>query len=42
MFASTRPSIGRLIRELHDEGIIGARGKMLTVRELQKLKDCIK
>jgi len=42
MFASTRPSVGRLIRELHDEGIIGARGKMVTVRQVQKLKDCIK
>jgi CRP/FNR family transcriptional regulator, dissimilatory nitrate respiration regulator len=42
MFASTRPSVGRLIRELHDEGIIGARGKKVTVVEVQKLKAFIK
>jgi len=42
MFASTRPSVGRLIRELHDEGIIRARGKKVTVVEVQKLKAFIK
>ncbi|MEX0981168.1 MAG: Crp/Fnr family transcriptional regulator [Bacteroidales bacterium] len=42
MFASTRPSVGRLIRELHAEGIIGARGKKVTILKVQKLKDCIK
>lgn len=42
IFASTRPSVGRLIRELHAEGVIQAKGKNVKIVEIQRLKDLIK
>ncbi len=42
LFGVTRPSVGRGIRELHDEKVIDAKGKKLKILNIDKLKDYLK
>lgn len=41
MFGVTRPSLGRAIRELHDEGIINAKGKKIKIRDKSALSELL-
>lgn len=42
IFGVARPSLARVIRELHNEGIIEAKGKQINITNLEALKKCIK
>ncbi len=42
LFGVTRPSVGRGMRELHHDGIIRAEGKMISIIDIQALRDCLK
>ena len=41
LFGVTRPSVGRGIRELHNEGIIEANGKDIKILKMNELKACL-
>ncbi|MCW3805756.1 Crp/Fnr family transcriptional regulator [Plebeiibacterium marinum] len=42
LFGVTRPSVGRGMRELHNEGIILANGKNIEIINIERLKECLK
>ncbi|MFN8258168.1 MAG: Crp/Fnr family transcriptional regulator [Bacteroidales bacterium] len=42
MFGVARPSVGRAIRELHEDGIILANGKNIEIVDLKGLKNLLK
>ncbi|MCW3788149.1 Crp/Fnr family transcriptional regulator [Plebeiibacterium sediminum] len=42
LFGVTRPSVGRGIRDLHNEGLIEANGKKIKLIDIQGLKECLK
>ncbi len=42
LFGVTRPSVGRGIRDLHNERIIEANGKRIKLLDIEGLKDCLK
>ncbi len=42
LFGVARPSVGRGIRELHNEKIIEAQGKQIIILDLAALKECLK
>jgi CRP-like cAMP-binding protein len=42
LFGVTRPSVGRGMRELHNEGIIEAQGKQVKILDAEALKGCLK
>ncbi len=42
LFGVTRPSVGRGIRELHNEGIIEANGKSIKILNIKALRDSLK
>ncbi len=42
LFGVTRPSVGRGIRDLNNEGLIEAKGKIIKILDLNGLKDCLK
>ncbi|MGQ1788123.1 MULTISPECIES: Crp/Fnr family transcriptional regulator [unclassified Saccharicrinis] len=41
LFGVARPSIGRGMRELHNDGIVEAKGKEIKILDINKLKDCL-
>ncbi|GAF05620.1 Crp/Fnr family transcriptional regulator [Saccharicrinis fermentans] len=41
LFGVARPSIGRAMRELHNDGIVRANGKEIEILNIQKLKECL-
>ena len=42
LFGVTRPSVGRGMRELHNEGIIEASGKNVRLLDIQALRECLR
>jgi CRP/FNR family transcriptional regulator, dissimilatory nitrate respiration regulator len=42
IFGVARPSLARVIRELHNDGIIEAKGKQINIINLGALKKCLK
>jgi CRP-like cAMP-binding protein len=42
IFASTRPSVGRIFRELHRSGIIHAKGKEVVIKDRKRLIDLLR
>jgi len=42
LFGVTRPSLGRVVRELHNEGVINVNGKRIFVRDREKLARYLK
>lgn len=42
LFGVTRPSVGRGMRDLHNEGIIEAIGKTVKIIDLEALRECLK
>ncbi len=41
LFGVARPSVGRGMRELHNEGIIEAKGKEVKLLDIARLKECL-
>ena len=41
MFGTTRPSVGRIFRELHNEGFIEAKGKQIRILDQSGLSSLI-
>jgi CRP-like cAMP-binding protein len=42
LFGVTRPSVGRGMRELHNDRIIEAQGKQVKILDVQSLQKCLK
>ncbi len=42
LFGVTRPSVGRGIRDLHNDGVIEASGKSIKIIDFNGLKECLK
>jgi len=42
LFGVTRPSVGRGIRDLHNDGLIDANGKTIKIIDIVGLKECLK
>ncbi len=41
LFGVTRPSVGRSIRELHNDGVIEAKGKNIKILDMKALKESL-